>query len=96
MSLERAQYETLSCINPSMDVQHPPFTNLRWRRPNDGLLFRRSVGKHEGNVSLLSYLKGEGIDIKKDSVKLWAYEHELFPRGRIYYNEGAENSIKGL
>lgn len=52
--------------------------------------------KHEGNVSLLNYLKGEGIDIKKDGVEFWTYEHELFPRGGIYYNEGAETSIKGL
>lgn len=52
--------------------------------------------KHEGNVSLLNYLKEEGIDIKKDSVEFWTYEHELFPRGGIYYNEHAETSIKGL
>lgn len=52
--------------------------------------------KHEGNVSLLDYLKEEGIDIKKDGVEFWTYEHELFPRGGIYYNERAETSIKGL
>lgn len=52
--------------------------------------------KNEGNVSLLNYLKEEGVDIRKDPIEFWTYEFELFPRGGIYYNERGETSLKGL
>jgi len=52
--------------------------------------------RNEGNVSLLRYLEEEGIDIRKNPIEFWTYEHELFPRGGIYYNERAETSIDGL
>jgi len=52
--------------------------------------------KNEGNVSLLNYLKEEGVDIRKDPIEFWTYEFELFPRGGIYYNERGKTSLKGL
>ncbi len=52
--------------------------------------------RNEGNVSFLNFLEEEGIDIRKNPIEFWTYEHELFPRGGIYYNERSETSIDGL
>lgn len=52
--------------------------------------------RNEGNVSLLNYLKEEGIDIRRDPIEFWTYEYELFPRGGVYYNERGETSLRGL
>jgi len=49
---------------------------------------------HEGNSSLLDYLKEEGIDIRRYPVEFQIYH--MLPEGKIWINERAETSIKGL
>ena len=49
---------------------------------------------HEGNTSLLEYMKDEGIDIRKHPVEFGVYH--MLPEGKIWINEKAETSIKGL
>jgi len=49
---------------------------------------------HEGNSSLLDHMKEEGIDIRKHPVEFQIYH--MLPEGKIWINEKAETSIKGL
>lgn len=49
---------------------------------------------HEGNSSLLDYMKEEGIDIRRHPVEFQIYH--MLPEGKIWINEKAETSIKGL
>ena len=49
---------------------------------------------HEGNSSLLDYMKEEGIDIRKHLVEFQIYH--MLPEGKIWINEKAETSIEGL
>lgn len=49
---------------------------------------------HEGNVGLLTHMKEEGIDLRKNSVEFITYE--ISPSGGIIYNERGETSLKGL
>jgi succinate dehydrogenase/fumarate reductase flavoprotein subunit len=49
---------------------------------------------HEGNSSLLDFMKEEGIDIRKHPVEFQVYH--MLPEGKIWINERAETSLKGL
>ena len=49
---------------------------------------------HEGNSSLLDYMKEEGIDIRKHLVEFQIYH--MLPEGKIWISEKAETSIDGL
>ena len=49
---------------------------------------------HEGNSSLLDYMKEEGIDIRKHLVEFQIYH--MLPEGKIWISEKAETSIEGL
>jgi len=49
---------------------------------------------HEGNSSLINYMKEEGIDLRKNPVEFGTYQ--MVPEGKIWINEKAETSIKGL
>jgi len=49
---------------------------------------------HEGNSSLLDNLRDEGIDIRKHPVEFGVYH--MLPEGKIWINEKAETSLKGL
>jgi len=49
---------------------------------------------HEGNSSLLEFMKEEGIDIRRHPVEFQVYH--MLPEGKIWINEKAETSIKGL
>jgi len=49
---------------------------------------------HEGNSSLLDYMKEEGIDLRKHPVEFQPYH--IIPEGKIWINEKAEASLKGL
>ena len=49
---------------------------------------------HEGNSSLLDFMKEEGIDIRKHPVEFQIYN--MLPEGKIWINERAETSVKGL
>lgn len=49
---------------------------------------------HEGNSSLLDYMKEEAIDLRKHPVEFQVYH--MLPEGKIWINERAETSIKGL
>ena len=51
---------------------------------------------NEANTPLIHHLQEEGIDIRKHPIEFTTYECELFPRGGIYYNEGAGTSVPGL
>ena len=51
---------------------------------------------NEANTPLIHHLQEEGIDIRKHPIEFTTYECELFPRGGIYYDEGAGTSIPGL
>lgn len=50
---------------------------------------------NEGNKALLDHMKGEGIDLRKNPVEFCSYPIR-FGGGRIWQNEKAETSIKGL
>ena len=50
--------------------------------------------KHEGNDALLQHLEEEGIDPRKNPVEFMTYNITI--AGRIYSNEKAETSVKGL
>jgi len=50
--------------------------------------------RHEGNAALLHYFEEEGIDIRKNPVEFMTYH--IRGLGRIYSNEKAETSVKGL
>ena len=52
--------------------------------------------RNEGNVALLDHMEEEGIDVRKNPVEFRTYQHELFPRGGILYDERAETSLPGL
>ena len=49
---------------------------------------------HEGNSSLLDYMKEEGIDIRKHLVEFQIYH--MLPEGKIWISEKAQTSIDGL
>jgi len=49
---------------------------------------------HEGNSSLLDFMKEEGIDIRRHPVEFQVYH--MLPEGKIWINERAETSLKGL
>ena len=49
---------------------------------------------HEGNSSLLDFMKEEGIDIRRHPVEFQVYH--MVPEGKIWINESAETSVKGL
>ena len=49
---------------------------------------------HEGNSSLLDFMKEEGIDIRRHPVEFQVYH--MLPEGKIWINERAETSVKGL
>jgi succinate dehydrogenase/fumarate reductase flavoprotein subunit len=49
---------------------------------------------HEGNSSLLDFMKEEGIDIRRHPVEFQVYH--MLPEGKIWINERAETSMKGL
>ena len=51
---------------------------------------------NEANTPLIHHLQEEGIDIRKHPIEFTTYECELFPRGGIYYDEGAGTSVPGL
>jgi succinate dehydrogenase/fumarate reductase flavoprotein subunit len=50
--------------------------------------------ENEGNLGLLEHLKEEGVDLRKNPVEFSTYEIRC--SGRIYANERAETSIRGL
>ncbi|MFC2047613.1 FAD-binding protein, partial [Chloroflexota bacterium] len=50
--------------------------------------------KHEGNTALLDYLKEERIDVRKNPLEFMTYP--ITAAGKIYGNERAETSVKGL
>jgi len=50
--------------------------------------------KHEGNATLLNYLKEEGIDLRKNPLEFMTYE--IWVQGGIAFNEKSETSVKGL
>ena len=52
--------------------------------------------RNEGVVAFLNHLEEENIDIRKNPIEFRTYEHELFPRGGICYDEKAETSLQGL
>jgi succinate dehydrogenase/fumarate reductase flavoprotein subunit len=52
--------------------------------------------KNEGNTSFLHSMEEEGIDIRKNPIEFTTYQHELFPRGGVLYNEKAETSLPGV
>ena len=49
---------------------------------------------HEGSVALINYMKEEGIDVRKNPVEFGTYH--MFSEGKIWINEKAETSLKGL
>jgi len=49
---------------------------------------------HEGNSSLLEFMKEEGIDIRRHPVEFQIYN--MLPEGKIWINERAETSVEGL
>jgi succinate dehydrogenase/fumarate reductase flavoprotein subunit len=49
---------------------------------------------HEGNSSLIDHMNEEGIDLRKNPVEFGTYQ--MVPEGKIWINEKAETSIKGL
>jgi len=48
----------------------------------------------EGSASLLNHMKEEGIDFKKNPVEFGTYH--MFTEGKVWINERAETSVKGL
>ncbi len=49
---------------------------------------------HEGNVAVINYMKEEGIDLRRNPVEFGTYHPTI--EGKIWINEKAETSIKGL
>ena len=49
---------------------------------------------HEGNSSLIDHINEQGIDLRKNPVEFGTYQ--MVPEGKIWINEKAETSIKGL
>jgi succinate dehydrogenase/fumarate reductase flavoprotein subunit len=49
---------------------------------------------HEGMTSVIDYMKEEGIDLRKNPVEFGTYH--INPEGKIWINEKAETSLKGL
>ena len=49
---------------------------------------------HEGNSSLLDFMKEEGINIRRHPVEFQVYH--MLPEGKIWINERAETSVSGL
>jgi succinate dehydrogenase/fumarate reductase flavoprotein subunit len=49
---------------------------------------------HEGLTSLINYMKEEGIDLRKNPVEFGTYH--INPEGKIWINEKAETTLKGL
>jgi L-aspartate oxidase len=49
---------------------------------------------HEGNTGVVSHMKQEGIDIRKNPVEFMTYE--MTTRGGIHYNHKGETSLEGL
>jgi len=49
---------------------------------------------HEGNSAFLDNMKDEGIDIRKHPIEFGVYH--MLPEGKIWINEKAETSLKGL
>jgi succinate dehydrogenase/fumarate reductase flavoprotein subunit len=48
----------------------------------------------EGMTSVINYLRDEGIDLRKTPVEFGTYH--IHPEGKIWINEKAETSLKGL
>jgi succinate dehydrogenase/fumarate reductase flavoprotein subunit len=63
---------------------------------DEGLDYMLHWLRNEGNVAILNHLEEEGIDVRKNPVEFRSYEHELFPRGGIYYDNEAATSLGGL
>jgi succinate dehydrogenase/fumarate reductase flavoprotein subunit len=61
---------------------------------NDDLEYMMHWLVHEGNSSLVNYMKEKGIDLRKNPVEFGTYH--IIPEGKIWINEKAETSIKGL
>ncbi len=49
---------------------------------------------HEGMTSVINYMKEEGMDFRKNPVEFGTYH--INPEGKIWINEKAETSLKGL
>jgi succinate dehydrogenase/fumarate reductase flavoprotein subunit len=49
---------------------------------------------HEGNSSLIDYMKEEGIDLRRHRVEFQPYH--IISEGKIWINEKAETSLRGL
>ncbi len=49
---------------------------------------------HEGLTSVINYMKEEGIDLRENPVEFGTYH--INPEGKIWINEKAETSLKGL
>jgi succinate dehydrogenase/fumarate reductase flavoprotein subunit len=49
---------------------------------------------HEGFTSFIDHMKEEGIDLRKNPIEFGTYH--MTPQGKIWINEKAETSIKGL
>ena len=49
---------------------------------------------HEGMTSVINYMKEEGMDLRKNPVEFGTYH--INPEGKIWINEKAETSLKGL
>ena len=49
---------------------------------------------HEGLTALINYLKDEKVDLRKHPVEFGTYH--IYPEAKIWINEKAETSVKGL
>ncbi len=49
---------------------------------------------HEGMTSVINYMKEEGINLRRNPVEFGTYH--INPEGKIWINEKAETSLKGL
>jgi len=49
---------------------------------------------HEGMTSVINYMRDEGIDLRKNPIEFGTYH--INPEGKIWINEKAETSLKGL
>jgi succinate dehydrogenase/fumarate reductase flavoprotein subunit len=63
---------------------------------DDELAYMLHWLRHEANRSILNYLDEEHIDVRENPIEFHTYEHELFPRGGVLYDERAATSLPGL
>ena len=71
----------------------PVYMDCRGITPED-YDYMMSAFVDEGLSSLIDYMKEEGIDLRKNPVEFGTYH--INPEGKVWINEKAETSLKGL